>query len=116
MWSTRMQGARTVRRVPLWYIAHFTVVARPSHFAPCCALLRLDTPDTPDTPDTLDTPDTPARARDSRHELRCVALTVPRWCCVVEWLVACSVVQVAQVLCLFDAEVLSLRPRLLFFA
>ena len=39
-----MQGARTVRRVPLWYIAHPTVTARPFHFAPCCALLRLDTP------------------------------------------------------------------------
>ena len=63
-----------------------------------CAVLRLDTPDTSDTP---------ARARDSRRELWCVVMTVLRWCCVVEWLVACSVVQVVsfplqlQVLCLY---------------
>ena len=73
-----MQGARTVRRVPLWYIARFaypTVFARPWHFAPCCALLRLDTPGTPDTPDTPALPGTPGA--------RCVALTVLCGCCAV---------------------------------
>ena len=54
---------RRVRPIPhispfgqrLIFTAYPTVNAR-LHFAPCCALLRLDTPDTPDTPALPGTP------------------------------------------------------------